>query len=82
MHEVNVYHILEQNIILYNYNLFHPPKLSAYAQTALIHKYSYENTPAKDQKSGFILGYKRKFPHSEQLHAVQQTDDPWKAQVS
>ena len=46
-----------------------------YAQIVIIHKYSYGNMPAMDQKSEFILGYKQKFHHFELLHEVQQIDD-------
>ena len=52
---VNAYHILEQNIIRYNCNLFHFQERLKYVQIALIHTYSYENTPAMDQESEFIL---------------------------
>ena len=53
-HEVNVCHILEQNIIRYNYNLLNLPKLLMYVRTVILRRYSYENMPVKDQKFGFI----------------------------
>ena len=45
-----------------------------YVQIVIIHMYSYENKPVKDQKSEFIQGYIQKFHHSKPLREVQQTD--------
>ena len=75
LHAVNVYHILEPNIIRYNCMKYYLQERWEYAQTDLIHTYSYENTPAKDQKSEFTLVYIQKFIHFEPLHEVRQTDD-------
>ena len=74
-HEVNAYHILEQNIIRYNYMKYYPQEQLTYAQTVILHMYSYENMPAKDQKSEFTPGYTQKFHHSKLLRVMQQTDD-------
>ena len=74
-HAVNVYHILELNIIRYSYNLLSLPKQLEYAQIVLIYKYSYENMLAMDQKFEFILEYKQKFIHSKLLREVLQTGD-------
>ena len=82
LHAVNVYHILVQNIIQCNYMKYYLQGRWEYVQTVLIHKYSYENTPVKDQKSEFILEYKQKFIRFELLHEVQQIDDQWMVQVS
>jgi hypothetical protein len=81
-HEVNVYHILELNIIRYSYTLFHLPKQLECVQIVIIHKYSYENMLVMDQKSEFILGYKQKFLHSKQLHEELQIDDQLVAPIS
>ena len=75
LHVTNVYHTSEQNIILYNYMKSNLPEQLKYVQIDLTHTYSYENMPAKDQKSEFILGYIQKFIHFELLREVQQTDD-------
>ena len=71
-HAMNVCHILEPNIIQYNYNLWNFREQWEYVQTVLIHTYSYGNMPAKDQKSEFILEYIRKFHHFELLSEVLQ----------
>ena len=75
LHAMNVYHILELNIILYSYSLWNLQVRLKYVQTVIIRMYSYGNTPVKDQKSEFILGYKQKFISFELLREVQQIDD-------
>ena len=81
-HAVNVCHISVQNIIQYNYMKYYLQELWEYVQTVLIHTYSYENTPAKDQKFEFTPGYKQKFHHFELLHEARQTDDQSVALIS
>ena len=74
-HAVNVYHILEPSIIQYMNMRLNLQELWEYARIDLIHMYSYESMPAKDQKSEFILGYKQMFIHSKLLREELRIGD-------
>ena len=73
-HEASVCHILEQSIILYMSMKFHLLVQLVCVRIVLIRRYSYGNTPVKDQKSEFISEYKQKFIHSIRLREALQID--------